>query len=327
MSDAQGQTVRKEAAIAIERSFPAEKDDVILSQPARINVCGHDLIVSDVQQSALFRYTTEGEFKEMLRSPGQGPTDFLLTSSFACSHNRIFIVDHSNFRIQMFDMDFNHIDSFLIPAMVGNDAVATSSSLFLGDLRTVGSGAISEYAYDGTPKSRAGEYISVAPSELRRLLTRYRFALSNDSLFALSLHYPQILVIDLQTRAEKLVDLDGPDYSDRAEGNYTWSKFKPDSRVISTTYLFRALAVADEGIYVGIYSRSGLIIDLFTRSGSFVQRFTSAKLRNLDGFYLTDFTLGPVADGRRTLYVVSNNPFPQVSVVSVPVVGVDSISK
>lgn len=122
--------------IAVEPDFvmgdTMKSDGIFLAQPMDMIVVGDSIYIADVKQHAIVVADLRGRLIRLIGGQGQAPGEFTEPARLAANDDFIFVYDHGNRRVQVFDHRFEYITSISHGFMwLRQSIVADDDQLFL----------------------------------------------------------------------------------------------------------------------------------------------------------------------------------------------------
>lgn len=86
-----------------------EVGDLFIGIPEAMVIIGDSLYICDTENHAILVADRQGRLHRRIGRPGQGPGEFLKPASIAANSRYVFVYDHGNRRIQIFDHRFSYV--------------------------------------------------------------------------------------------------------------------------------------------------------------------------------------------------------------------------
>ncbi len=269
-------------------TFPEdETSEVLLASPRDLEISEEYIWVLDWQQSAVFKYSHQGDFLVEYRQPGIGPGEMDGPTDVVLSGGRLYTLNGRNHELSIFDSEeIKYIDGFKLTSV--SNQIAVSDSSLITENSTYLNSEIRGFDYDGEPLNIydfEGRLIKQFGIPFGQSFSLPKFSYSlldvhNNNIIRVSKYYPFIQIYDLSGEYKKEIQLSKiEEYKSYTRGNYNAVTLNAgrSSGFIPLKSLFQAVDLINDNIFILLFSTEAIIIDQYNYDG------------NLLGTYKYDF--------------------------------------
>jgi len=295
-------------------SFPDEqKDKILIAFPSEMEMDEErNIYIADYHGNTVLKYSPDGKLLKEIGGEGQGPGEFIHPFSLCYDNGKLYITDVINSRLQIFDKTGNYLSSFKIITFPGSIAYAQDELFGITISRFSNEEEYLIFVYNkkGRLLRKFGKYLDLVPN-LSPFVSKALIKIFRNRVYVLYHYYPILKIFDLNGKLLQKIDFNQLNYKKLVPNNYDWSKLKIGQMKISTTWLFRAFDVTEEGIFLGLYDKD-IIIDQYDYNGKFKQRFQRAHKE--EDFYLFDFRIFKQNESEFKFYILNSEGIPKIDV-------------
>jgi len=286
------------------RTFPKEDaTDGFIVYPSQLSLDKNGFIyVCDMYDNSIKVYNNNCEFIKKIGRKGEGPGEFLFPSKIAINKNMIIIHDNQNMRIQFLNINGEYLYSFKV--LNGPQSFTFSEDEIFMDITSESKRfkkIISVFDYKGRLKRQFGEYLAFSPN-LASSMSDSFIKYYNNKIYVAFMFYPILRIYNKNNILLKEAELNEMNYKNLVPENYKWRLLKKHRSVIPSKYLFRGMAVNEDGIFLGLYHRD-IIIDQYDFDLNFIQRYCY-KHKGDKSYYLFDFEIVKKKNNQYVFYVL-----------------------
>ena len=301
-------------------SFPQESDDVLLIFPTGFQWDEEDNIyVIDQNQSAIIKYTENGEFIKQIGRRGQGPGEFEMPHEFVYDNKMLLIVDQGNRRVQILNSDGKYLSSFKLFRLIMN--ISHFNNVIIGQQLYRSNEFEFQDIYLITKYNRQGEILdsfgepinkTIGISKLPPTASKVMLKIYKNKIYALYWYYPLLQVYSFKGELLKTYKFDNKMYKDLIPGNYNLQKILTARNYINLRYLFLAFDINNDGLFLCIY-KNDIEIHHYNFEGE-LRHIYIYKHENDDEFYVTDLKVVDNNAEEYKFYVLTYLPWPRVRI-------------
>lgn len=304
--------------LKFKKSFPDKKAGFFFQYP---NMFSKDeagnFFINDQPRSHIIKVDSAGEFIKFIGNKGRGPGEFNRQSRFTYGNHKIYVWDQGNLRLQVVNDNGEFLNSIpfnnILSSLTYHNNKIYSFTLNRDLTNFQKEGLISVFDTLGNKLQEFGDYLNIidnmAPEASKPILKFY-----DNKLYVLFHFYPILQVYNEEGKLLETLNLEKESYKSSVPQNYDSKSFSTPG-VSGTKYLFRAMDVNEEGIFLGLH-RPHLVIDKYDFDGNYKIRYEYDDVQ--DNYYLFDFIAEKEKNDRLKFTVLNRNKLSTITVYTAP---------